>query len=108
MAECVVLDPAPAFVELRVGQLDHVERVRHLGRPEHHAVEDRAIGAGEVQGGVVHLVPPRPSLRFEPFGGRIYWPDRISRWHPNDEITPGTVDEMLAEIESDPISIFWG
>ena len=53
---------------------------------------------------------PIAQLRFDPPSARwrIYWPDRNSRWHPYDEITPGTVDEMLAEIESDPTSIFWG
>jgi hypothetical protein len=39
---------------------------------------------------------------------RICWSDRNSRWHPYEEVTPGTIDEMLQEIESDPTAIFGG
>lgn len=37
------------------------------------------------------------------------WRDRNLRWHVYDRIGPSThVDPLLAEIEADPTSIFWG
>jgi hypothetical protein len=39
---------------------------------------------------------------------RLYWADRNGRWHPYDLIDPGSVDELLAEIDDDPTCIFWG
>jgi hypothetical protein len=38
----------------------------------------------------------------------LYWADRNGRWHLYDLVEPGTVVELLAEIESDPTAIFWG
>jgi Protein of unknown function (DUF3024) len=37
-----------------------------------------------------------------------YWADRNSRWHRDEDIDPGTTDELLNEINDDPICIFWG
>lgn len=37
-----------------------------------------------------------------------YCADRNSRWHQYDLIEPGTVAELLTEIEQDPTGIFWG
>jgi hypothetical protein len=34
--------------------------------------------------------------------------DRNGRWHRYDDLLPGTVDQVLREIESDPTGIFWG
>jgi hypothetical protein len=39
----------------------------------------------------------------------LYWPDRNSRFHRYDDLAPTpTLDRLLAEIEADPICIFWG
>jgi hypothetical protein len=39
----------------------------------------------------------------------LYWRDRDLRWHVYDRIGPSPhVDPLLAEIEADPTSIFWG
>lgn len=39
----------------------------------------------------------------------LYWRDRNLRWHQYDRIGPSPyVDPLLAEIEADPTSIFWG
>ncbi|HUG29207.1 MAG TPA: DUF3024 domain-containing protein [Candidatus Limnocylindria bacterium] len=54
---------------------------------------------------------PIARLRF--LAGRgvwlLDWSDRNSRWHHYDDIEPSPhVDPLLAEIEEDPTSIFWG
>lgn len=53
---------------------------------------------------------PVAQLRFDRDAGQwtLHWSDRNSRWHLYDDIVPGTVTELLAEIERDPVSIFWG
>ena len=38
----------------------------------------------------------------------LFWADRHGRWHPYDLVPPGTVVELLDEIEQDPTAIFWG
>ena len=39
----------------------------------------------------------------------LYWRDRDLHWHLYDRIGPSPhVDPLLAEIEADPTSIFWG
>ena len=38
----------------------------------------------------------------------LYWADRNGRWHLYDLIDPGTVDQLLDEIDNDPTAIFWG
>ena len=38
----------------------------------------------------------------------LYWADRNGRFHLFDLIEPGSVVELLAEIELDRTSIFWG
>jgi len=39
----------------------------------------------------------------------LYWRDRNLRWHRYDRIGPSPhIDPLLAEIEADPTSIFWG
>jgi hypothetical protein len=50
-------------------------------------------------------------LRFDPPRGEwtLYSADRNSRWHEYDFIGPSTdVNVLLAEIDDDPTSIFWG
>jgi hypothetical protein len=38
----------------------------------------------------------------------LYWSDRNSRWHIFDLLPPGSIDEVLEEIERDQTNIFWG
>ena len=38
----------------------------------------------------------------------LYNADRNGRWHRYDLIEPGTVDELVNEIDEDPTGIFWG
>lgn len=53
---------------------------------------------------------PIAQLRFDPTTNEwtLFCADRNSRWHLYDFIEPGTVTELLAEIEADPTGIFWG
>lgn len=53
---------------------------------------------------------PIAQLRYDPNAGHwtLYWADRNSRWHLYDLIDPGSVAALLAEIDDDPTSIFWG
>lgn len=39
----------------------------------------------------------------------LYWPDRNSRFHRYEDLEPTpTIDRLLAEVDADPICIFWG
>ena len=38
----------------------------------------------------------------------LHWADRNGRWHSYDDIGPGRVDDLLAELNADPTGIFWG
>ena len=39
----------------------------------------------------------------------LYWLDRNSRWHFYDNIRPNpSIEPLLAEVDKDPTSIFWG
>ena len=38
----------------------------------------------------------------------LYWADRNGRWHRYQETEPGTVEQLLNEIDQDPTCIFWG
>jgi hypothetical protein len=38
----------------------------------------------------------------------LYWSDRNSRWHIFDLLPPGSIEEVLEEIERDQTNIFWG
>jgi hypothetical protein len=38
----------------------------------------------------------------------LYCADRNSRWHRYDLVAPGTVEQLLEEIDHDPTGIFWG
>jgi Protein of unknown function (DUF3024) len=53
---------------------------------------------------------PIAQLRFDPATvlWTLFWADRNDRWHPYDLIDPGTVEQLLMEIENDPTCIFWG
>ncbi|WP_439647027.1 DUF3024 domain-containing protein [Blastococcus haudaquaticus] len=40
---------------------------------------------------------------------RLYWRDRDERWHEYADLPfAATVDELLAELDSDPTALFWG
>lgn len=54
-----------------------------------------------------------PVARLRYLAGRsvwlLDWRDRNERWHLYDDIEPSRhVEPLLAEIEKDPTSIFWG
>ena len=70
----------------------------------------RAPGSGDI--GPEWTRVPIAQLRFDTssHAWSICWADRNSRWHPYpyNEIEPGSIDDMLTEIESDPTAIFWG
>jgi hypothetical protein len=53
---------------------------------------------------------PIAQLRFDPIEGNwtLFWSDRNDRWHLYDFIEPGTLGDLLAEIDDDPTCIFWG
>jgi hypothetical protein len=38
----------------------------------------------------------------------LYWSDRNGRWHLFDLIAPGSIDEIIDEVEHDQTNIFWG
>lgn len=53
---------------------------------------------------------PLAQLRYDPESAlwALYWADRNSRWHRYDDLDPGPVGDLLAEIAEDPTCIFWG
>jgi hypothetical protein len=53
---------------------------------------------------------PIAQLRYSTDTGEwsLFWADRHGRWHPYDLVPPGTVAELLDELERDPVAIFWG
>ena len=90
-----------------------------------HRLRDEVRVEADVRGKSVTILDCRPpwhpnltdwsrvrvaQLRYDPSDRRwtLYWADRNSRWHLYDLIDPGTVDELLAEIDQDPTCIFWG
>lgn len=39
----------------------------------------------------------------------LYWRDRNSRWHKDEGLAPvKNVDRILAQLDHDPTSIYWG
>ena len=53
---------------------------------------------------------PVAQRRFDPATNEwtLFCADRNSRWHLYDFIEPGSISELLDEIEADPTGIFWG
>lgn len=49
-------------------------------------------------------------LRHDARLGRwsLYWSDRNERWHRYEESYPGPIDAVLAELDRDPLGVFWG
>jgi hypothetical protein len=89
-------------------------------------IQDRMRMEVDVRGKTVTIVECRPPWR-EDFGPEwtrkgiarmkfnsannewaLYWSDRNSRWHLFDILPPGSVDEVIDEIERDRTNIFWG
>ncbi len=69
VAQGLVLHTASALVELRVGELAHVEGVRDQGGVGDHHFEDASVGAGEVEGAVADGGPEDAALQREPRHG---------------------------------------
>jgi hypothetical protein len=39
----------------------------------------------------------------------VYWPDRNTRWHVDDDVEPSpALGLLLAEVDRDPTGIYWG
>jgi hypothetical protein len=54
---------------------------------------------------------PIAQLRYDPERGRwtLFWPDRNTRWHEDDGVSPAkTLAPLLAEVDEDPTGIYWG
>jgi hypothetical protein len=54
---------------------------------------------------------PIAQLRYDTAAGTwtLYWADRNRRWHRSDDLDPTPqLDDLLKEIDEDPLSIFWG
>ena len=54
---------------------------------------------------------PVASLRYSPKNRwwTLFWCDQNSQWHRYDRTDPTpTVSRLLAELDRDPIAIFWG
>ncbi len=73
---------------------------------------------------VERRVPWHPALEGQPwsrmpiaqfrydFGSArwtLYWSDRNSRWHPDEDVDgTGDLSVLLAEVDKDPTGIYWG
>lgn len=71
-------------------------------------VEHRPLWQGG-PGAWTHM--PIAQLRYDTAAGTwtLYWADRNRRWHRYDDLDPTLqLDELLKEIDQDPISVFWG
>jgi hypothetical protein len=54
---------------------------------------------------------PIAQLRHDPAAGTwtLYWADRNRRWHRYDHSDPNSqLDDLLKEIDEDPLIMFWG
>jgi hypothetical protein len=78
-----------------------------------------------VRGNVVTVFESRPllsapsrwidskiaQLRYNPANGRwaLFWQDRNRRWRVYDDVEPARdLDALIAEIDRDPVGVFWG
>jgi hypothetical protein len=71
-------------------------------------VERRPLWEGG-PGGWTRL--PIAQLRHDPAAGTwtLFWADRNRRWHRYDHLDPTPqLDDLLQEIDQDPLSLFWG
>ncbi|WP_299038759.1 DUF3024 domain-containing protein [uncultured Pseudokineococcus sp.] len=96
------------------------ERVRHEMRvecevaPRHLTIVERRAPYDEQQFGPEWTSFPIARLRYTKTRGEwsLYWRDRHMRFHPYDErfaFAPSRdVEALLAEVDRDPTSIFWG
>ena len=54
---------------------------------------------------------PIAQLRYDTAAGTwtLYWADRKRRWHRYDDLDPTPqLDDLLKEIDEDPLATFWG
>jgi Protein of unknown function (DUF3024) len=54
---------------------------------------------------------PIARFKYDVKGARwtLYWPDRDSRWHLDDEIQPAPdLAPLLMRVDRDPTGIYWG
>ncbi|MET1050419.1 MAG: DUF3024 domain-containing protein [Acidimicrobiales bacterium] len=54
---------------------------------------------------------PIAQLRYDTAAGTwtLFWADRNRRWHGYDHLDPTPqLDDLLKEIDQDPLSMFWG
>ena len=51
---------------------------------------------------------PIAQLRYDTAAGTwtLYWADRNRRWHRYDDLDPPQLDDLLKEIDEDPLSAF--
>ncbi len=96
---------------------------RRVPASARHQVRLEAVTEGNTITIVEHRAPWRPEygpewstrgmvrFRYEPKLGAwsLFWADRHGRWHRYDFAQPSLdVSVLLAEVERDPTSIFWG
>lgn len=53
---------------------------------------------------------PVAQFRYDPSKTTwtLHWSDRNGRWHPYEHVPPGSLDDLLVEVDADPMAIFWG
>ena len=70
VSEDLVLNATTALVDLLVGELHYMKRVRDLAGPGQRLVEDLGVGAGEVERGVGNVEAPQARALLQP-GNRL-------------------------------------
>jgi hypothetical protein len=93
VAEELLLDAPAALVELEGGVFDHMERVGHLDGVRHRGVEDRLVGAGQVQGGEADVGQPLCAPTFQPASG----PFGLLAFHDVEQLAPFDIDQLGGE-----------
>lgn len=93
VAFAFVLHATSTLVEFQVGQLYDVEGIGHLDGLGHSFVEDTAVGAREVAGGVADVRAPLLAACFDPRGGGLATATR----HDVEELTTTHVDDRRRE-----------
>lgn len=71
MTECLLLGTASHVIETRVGQLDHMERVRDQCRRREAVTERLAVGPRQVDHAPADGIAPRLGAGLEPIGGGL-------------------------------------
>jgi hypothetical protein len=91
--------------------LAHVQHQIRL----HHTIRGNSITLFEIRPGfdnsAVWAKTPIARFRFDAATSlwSLYWHDRNQRWRPHEDLTPTrNFEALLAEVDRDPTSIFWG